>query len=181
MKKTMLLVVVGLTTLTLTAQQIDTRKSVVRFNLSNLKWRTIEGTFTGIRGDIIFHEKDLENSSFRVCFDASTINTGKPKRDADLRSANYFETETYPRICFNSEIIHRTEEGYRTTGKLTMHGVTGDVIIDFTLIEGIFRGRLAVMRYDYNIGLQTGTFTVGNQVDMDIYCVLEDWNKPDVR
>jgi polyisoprenoid-binding protein YceI len=173
MKKTILLGVVCLSTLTLSAQQIDTRRSVVRFSLSNLKWRTIEGTFTGIRGEIIFDEKDLESSSFRICFDASTIHTGKPKRDADLRSANYFETDTYPLICFDSEKIIRLEGAYRTTGKLTMHGITRDVEINFTLIDGLFRGRLTVMRYDYGIGLQTGTFTVGNQVNMDIRCVLE--------
>ena len=179
MKRTILLGVICLTaitltlTLTLTAQQIDTRRSVVRFSLSNLKWRTIQGTFTGIRGDIIFDEEDLGNSSFRVCFDAFTIDTGNPKRDADLRSASYFETDTYPQICFVSEKIFQWEGAYRTTGQLTMHGVTDKVFIDFTLIDGEFRGRLSVMRYDYGIGLQTGTFTVGNRVDMDIYCVLE--------
>ena len=174
MRKTILLSLTSLCVFTLNAQQIDTRRSEVRFTLSNLKWRSIQGTFSGIRGDIIFDEKDLEHSTFRVCFDASTIHTGNKKRDASLRSADYFEVETYPQVCFKSEKISEREGAYRTTGKLTMHGVTNDVVIDFTLIDDVFRGRMTVMRYDYRIGLQTGTFKVGNEVDMQIFCVLEE-------
>jgi polyisoprenoid-binding protein YceI len=172
MSRTILTAILCSYALTAGAQKIDTERSVIRFSLSSLKVRTIEGTFTGIEGDIRFDAENPAGSDFRVCFDAATIQTGKTSRDADLRSADYFEVETYPLICFASDLVEQTSTGYRTRGRLTMHGVTRDVHIDFTLNNGEFRGILNVNRYDFHIGLQTGSFKVGNEVRMEICCFL---------
>ena len=58
------------------------------------KFETFEGTVT--TGD------DVSDSRVDVSVDLSSINTGTAARDDDLRSANFFEVDTYPTMTFAS-------------------------------------------------------------------------------
>jgi polyisoprenoid-binding protein YceI len=63
--------------------------------------------------------------------DASSIDTGVPKRDADLRSANFLEVERYPEITFRTlYVTPRQADAFRLVGELTMKGRVGEVILE---------------------------------------------------
>lgn len=155
------------------AQEINKDKSNVAFSISNMKWKTVDGTFSNMTGKVEFNESKPEEAKFEVCVDASTVNTDNKKRDEHLKSADFFHVEKYPKICFTSSSVTKSKDGYLAKGKLTMHGVTKDVEINFTYKDKKFEGTLDVNRLDYKVGVETGGFTIGETAKLKIVCVVK--------
>lgn len=155
------------------AQSIVQEKSYVSFEISNMKINTVKGSFRGMTGTINFNESDLPNSSFNVCLDASTVDTDSKKRDKHLKTEDFFHIDKYPTICFVSESIEKGEKGYIVKGNLNMHGMTRVIEIPFVFGEGTFTGNIRLNRFDYNVGQDTGTFMVGEAVELKIVCGVE--------
>lgn len=154
------------------AQTLRSEESVVNFSITNMKIRTVEGTFTGMKGEIRFDESDLANSSFRVSIDAATVNTLNEKRDDHLRNEDFFHVEEYPVISFVSNSIKNTSEGFITGGILSMHGVNMEVEMPFTFTNNTFRGTLELNRFDYKIGEGSSTTSVGEIASLEIIAVV---------
>lgn len=173
MKKISLVVSLVILTISFAhAQTIDSEKSVVNFSIENMKVRTVKGTFTGVKGEISFDETHLANSSFKVSIDAATVNTENEKRDDHLRNEDFFHVEAYPVISFESHSIQKTDSGFITSGKLSMHGVSREVEIPFTYINSQFVGALEVNRFDYKIGEGTSTTSVDEMASLEIIAVV---------
>jgi polyisoprenoid-binding protein YceI len=173
MKQILILSFLLLYALKITGQSIDSQASRVEFEIRNMKIKTVDGSFLGMQGTVEFDTTNLDVSRFEVCIDASTVNTGKKKRDAHLRNEDYFHVEKYPTICFSSQSISAGENGFLTHGTLTMHGVTRHVEIPFNFSDNTFTGTLNLNRLDYNVGEGTGTFMVGNEVSVRIICRIQ--------
>lgn len=154
---------------TLTGQTINSTNSKVTFKISNMGLNTVNGSFTGMQGDISFSLNDLANAKFEVCVEAGTINTGIEKRDKHLKNEDYFDVEKFPNICFTSNEIVKTSSGFSTTGTLNMHGQTKTIDIPFIFEGKIFKGSFTVKRLDYGIGPKGG-FMVGKEVEIEIVC-----------
>ena len=154
------------------AQTLDSEKSLVKFSIKNMQTRTVNGSFTGMKGEIFFDEKDLANSSFKVTVDAATVNTEDEKRDDHLRNEDFFHVEEYPVIRFESSGLVKTSDGYLTKGTLSMHGVSKEVEISFAYENGKFSGTLEVNRFDYKIGEGTKPMMVDETVSLEIIAVL---------
>lgn len=169
MKYTFVALLVGLS-FQLQAQQIEPSESLVSFELSNMLINTVEGTFTGMAGEINYDVDRPSSATFSVCVDASTVNTGSKKRDQHLREEDFFSVEEFPTICINSTRIQSTPEGLRFFGTLNMHGVVKEVEFPFTYAEGKFKGSFTINRLDYGLGEGTGSFAVGEEVEISIEC-----------
>ncbi|WP_191860639.1 YceI family protein [Hanstruepera ponticola] len=169
-KSLILIVFISATTSFVNAQTINTDKSEVKFKISGGGIFTVKGTFTGMKGDFNFNSSDVSGSSFDICIDSKTINTKNDKRDEHLRSADFFDVEKYETICYKSNTVTKTSDGYKTTGDLTIHGVTKTVTIPFTFKNNTFEGELEINRFDYNIGEDYGTFRVGETAEVTIIC-----------
>lgn len=154
------------------AQTINIEKSVVHFKIGSMGFKTVKGTFDGMRGVVVFDPKNLAAARFDVCLDASTVCTGIKKRDEHLRNEDFFEVDRYPHICFQSAEIVKTNDGYKAVGDLVMHGVTRKVEIPFSYAGGTFQGSLNLKRLDYKVGEDTGTFMVSDEVEITIICYL---------
>jgi len=155
------------------AQNIDTEKSGISFDIGNMRINTVSGTFSGMSGTVDFDPANLSQSSFQVCIDVSTVETGNRKRDQHLREDDFFDLENHPKICYQSGEISKTTSGYETTGKLTIKGTTRIVTIPFTYQDNILEGTFTLNRRDYNVGENTGTFMVSDPVEVTIRTVLE--------
>ena len=152
-------------------QDIDSKQSIVRFSIDNMKWNTVEGTFTGMNGTVEFNPNDLSKASLNVCVDAASVNTGSEKRDKHLRNEDFFEVERFPKICFVSQSITREKDQYSATGQLTLHGVTRKITIPFEFRNQRFTASLTINRQDFQLG-GSGTFMVGAMVELEIGCLL---------
>jgi len=137
------------------AQKIIDAESIVNFSLEN-RGSEVNGTLGGMKGDVIFDKENLGKSSFDVTIDANTINTNNRKRDAHLKNEDFFETETYATISFASSKIEKKKDKYVATGTLSMHGISKDVAIIFSVTEKEERqhlqGSFVLDHADYGIG-----------------------------
>ncbi|MDB5287875.1 MAG: YceI family protein, partial [Mucilaginibacter sp.] len=61
----------------------------------------------------------------------ASVSTDNEKRDAHLKSADFFEVEKFPALTFVSTGIKPTGTNkYQLTGNLTIHGVTKPAVFD---------------------------------------------------
>ena len=165
------------------SQSIDTEHSQVDFSVSNMKWKTVEGTISGMSGDIIFDRSDLANSKFNVSIDPSSINTENETRDNHLKNEDFLEVEKFKLIRFQSDEITQQGDHYLVKGKLTLHGITKEVSIPFMVTnkgeQSTFKGEFEINRFDYGVGAEKykKTFMVGDMIALKINCVLNNGNK----
>lgn len=114
-----------------TSYQIDPAHSAANFTVRHMLVSNVHGQFTGLKGTLMLDDKDVTKSKVDATIDATTVNTGTPARDADLRSANFFDVGQYPTMSFHSTKVEKVAEGkLRVTGEMTMHGVTKPVTFD---------------------------------------------------
>ncbi|WP_196888929.1 YceI family protein [Aureivirga sp. CE67] len=146
------------------SQQIDTNKSKMQFEISNMGGlKTVEGNFSEISGEIITEIGTLVKIDF--CLNASSINTENKKRDKHLKNQDFFEVEKYPNICFTSTSIIKQENSYLVKGNLTIKNITKQIEIlvsfDGKTLENT--DDFILKRYDFGVGSKGG-FMVGKEV-----------------
>jgi len=154
------------------AQTINSEQSKVSFEISNMAFNTVEGTFSGMNGTMNFDAQNPSDAAFNVCIDAATVDTGNETRDGHLIAEDYFNVEKYPTICFVSSRISKTNKGYEAKGQLTMKDVTKEVTLPFTFGNNEFVGNITINRLDYNLG-PSGGFMMGKTTDLEIRCIID--------
>lgn len=161
---------------------IDPNQSTIGFAVKHMVISTVYGKFTDYGGTIFLDEADLTKSSVKITIRAGSINTEVPKRDNDLRSANFLDASKYPDITFYSHRVWRQEDKYLLSGELSMHGVTKKVTIPFKYngktkdLMGNSRvaveGSLTIDRRDWGITyskvLDDGGLVAGNDVKITL-------------
>lgn len=92
---------------------------------------TVRGQFGGVKGAVTYDAKNPAGSSVEATIDCTTINTGEPKRDADLKTAEFFDVKKYPVMTFKSKAVEAPSPGkLKVTGDLTINATTREVVLD---------------------------------------------------
>jgi polyisoprenoid-binding protein YceI len=171
------------TTGTLTTWSIDPAHSHVEFAIRHLMIATVKGRFAIVRGTIHSDDADPAKGKAEIEIDVDSIDTREPQRDAHLKSPDFFDTATYPKIVFKSTRITDVKgDRFTLVGDLTMHGVTREVALDVTA-EGRakdpwggdragFTATTKIKRSDFgltwNQALETGGVLVGDDVKVSL-------------
>ena len=72
----------------------------------------------------------------KIAVAADSLDTKMAKRDAHLRSPDFFDAEQYPELKFESTKIEQIDDDtFRITGNLGMHGVTREITLE-AIIDG---------------------------------------------
>jgi len=167
-----------------TTWQIDPAHTAAGFSVKHMMIATVRGQFKGVTGTVNWDDQDISNSVVDVTIDANTVDTGEPKRDADLKSANFFDVAHYPTITFKSTKIERISAAkMKVAGNLTIRGITKPVVLDVEGPSGAVKDpwgntRVAlnatttVNRMDYgvkwNAKMDGGGIVVGDDVNINI-------------
>jgi len=109
---------------------IDTSHSSVQFAVRHMMVSTVRGEFTKVTGTVELDESDLSKSRIEATIDATTVDTREPKRDAHLKSPDFFDVANNPTIAFKSKSVAKAGAGFKVTGDLTLRGVTKEVVLD---------------------------------------------------
>ena len=114
---------------------IDRAHSSVQFGIRHMMSR-VNGGFGDFSGTIVGDPaKPLEAKvDFKIA--ATSIDTNQEGRDKHLRTADFFDVEKFPEITFTSTKISPAsgKDKFDVAGKLTMHGVTKDVVVNVTYL-----------------------------------------------
>lgn len=102
--------------------RIDTGHSDVSFRIRHMMSRTT-GTFNEWAGTITTDPVDWSTASVDVTIQAVSIDTRHARRDADIRSDNFFDVETWPTIRFKSRKVEANGAALAITGDRLDYGV----------------------------------------------------------
>jgi polyisoprenoid-binding protein YceI len=111
---------------------IDPVHSEVGFSVRHMMVSKVRGRFTNFSGQLVTAE-DPTASSVTAEIDLKSINTGNEQRDEHIRSADFFEVETYPTMTYRSTGIRVVDGEYILDGDLTLKGVTRSVPLHLEL------------------------------------------------
>jgi polyisoprenoid-binding protein YceI len=113
---------------------IDPVHSSVGFRIRHFVSK-VPGAFTKFSGTILVDRANLENSSVEATIDVGSISTFNDHRDADLKTANYFDAAKFATMTFKSTSWKKTGDStFDVTGDLTIKGVTKEVVLKTTLL-----------------------------------------------
>jgi polyisoprenoid-binding protein YceI len=108
---------------------IDASHSTAEFTVRHLMITNVRGRFGKLAGNVEFDPEKPEQASIDATIDATSIDTRDEKRDAHLRSPDFFDTEKFPELKFRSKKVSRSDDGLTVVGDLTMHGVTKEITL----------------------------------------------------
>ena len=110
---------------------VDPAHTQSTFSVRHMVISNVRGEFGKTTGTVTVDDKDVSKSKVEATIDASTINTREEKRDAHLKSPEFFDVAKYPTITFKSTKVEKAGQGkLKVTGDLTMRGVTKSVVLD---------------------------------------------------
>jgi len=111
--------------------RIDPLHSSAQFSVRHMMISTVRGQFGGVKGTVQYDPNNPTADSVEATIDCTTINTGEPKRDSDLRGEEFFDVKKYPVMKFRSKRVEAAGPGkLRVTGDLTINAVTKEVVLD---------------------------------------------------
>jgi polyisoprenoid-binding protein YceI len=105
---------------------IDPVHSDVSFTVRHMMVSKVRGRLGRFSGSIVTAPQ-FTDSTVAATVDASSIDTGNDQRDGHIRTADFFEVETYPTWEFRSTAIRADGDDYALDGELTIKGVTRPV------------------------------------------------------
>ena len=157
---------------------IDPNHTSFSFTVKHMMISNVPGEFDKFDGQVIYSPTDLANSKANVTIDVSSINTRIDKRDAHLKSPDFFDAAQFPTITFVSTKFTPTA----ITGNLTMKGVTKEITIPVTISGPVktmmggqaigITGSVTINRQDYGVNwnkvLDQGGVAVSNDVAISI-------------
>lgn len=160
---------------------IDPSHTRVGFSTRHAMVTKVRGAFNEVEGTATTGP-NLEGASIDLTMQAASIDTRSADRDGHLRSADFFDVETYPTLTFRStEVTAVDEDTLRVTGDLTIKDVTRPVTVDFEFAGAAtdpfgnervgFEGSVVVNRKDFgltwNAALETGGVLVSEKVTLE--------------
>ena len=166
---------------TVATYRIDVGHSDISFRIRHMMSRT-RGTFNAWAGTITADPADWATGSVDVTIQAASIDTRHERRDADLRSDNFFDVETYPTITFKSTKVDVSGTTLSITGDLTIRDVTRSVVLqgEFLGVTGKgtprerigFEASTTINRLDYGVkwnrAIEGGGVLLGDEVEISI-------------
>jgi polyisoprenoid-binding protein YceI len=104
-----------------------------QFRARHMMVTWVSGLFKDIHGELELDFAKPLDATFRGEIDAAGIWTGEKDRDEHLRSADFFDVESYPKIAFKGRFVDRTgDTSFKAAADLTIrantHGVALDVV-----------------------------------------------------
>jgi polyisoprenoid-binding protein YceI len=160
---------------------IDPTHSEIGFKVKHMMFTNVSGKFNAFKATIENEDNHFETSKISFSAETASVDTNNADRDGHLRSAEFFESDTYPKLSFiSSSITKLSDNNYEIVGDLTIKGVTKSIVLAaeysglMTDPWGNTKAGLSVSgkinRKDFgltwNAALETGGVLVGEEVKL---------------
>ena len=161
---------------------LDPSHSQVGFAVRHVMVSKTRGRFSDFAGTVEIGENPLE-SSVAVTIQTASVDTRDEQRDGHLRSGDFFDTEAWPTMTYQSRSVRQVGEGrYIVDGDLTIKGVTKPIPLELNFEGGAadpwggvrigFSAKAEIDReafgLTWNQALETGGVLVGKKVSIEI-------------
>ena len=162
-----------------TTWAIDPAHSLVEFGVKHLMISTVKGRFGDVKGTVTAGDDTFRDAVVDMSIGVASVDTRQPDRDTHLRSADFFDVETFPAMTFKSTRVEPLgDDSLRVVGQLTIRDTTKEVVLNVTP-EGRgpdpwggeragFSATAKINRRDFGLTwnqvLETGGFVVGDEI-----------------
>ncbi len=157
----------------------DLPHSNVVFTVSHMVVSDVDGTFKNFEATMSSSKADFSDAKIKMVIVANSISTDNEKRDAHLKSPDFFEVEKYENITFESTSVKSLGAGKLSiSGKFSMHGITKNITLIATYKVGTnianqktiagFKLNGKLSRKDFGIGGSTPVAVVGDEVNFKV-------------
>jgi polyisoprenoid-binding protein YceI len=161
---------------------LDVAHSRLGFVARHAMVTKVRGAFNDFEGTAHLDGDDPTKSSASVSIAVASVDTRQPQRDDHLRTNDFFDAATYPKITFVSTSVQKlSEETFRMTGELTIKNVTRPVSVDFEYSGSAtdpygnqrvgFEGSTVINRKDFGVNfnavLEAGGVMVSEKITLE--------------
>jgi polyisoprenoid-binding protein YceI len=167
--------------------EVDREHSTIGFSVAHMVVSKTTGRFMDYTG---FVDMDPDAKTFKTIqatIKTASVSTNHEKRDAHLRTPDFFDVERFPTMTYQMKSYQKTGDEYTAVGDLTLHGVTKEITLVGSFngvakdpwgnIRAGFSARGKVNRKDFGVNwnkvLDAGGLAVGDEVmlTLDIECI----------
>lgn len=160
---------------------VDKAHTNVKFSVSHLVISDVEGNFKSFDGSMQSSKADFSDAKITFTAEVNSISTDNEKRDAHLKSNDFFAADSFPQIKFvSTSFTPLGNNKYKLAGTLTIRNLTRQVTFDVKYggtmnmygLHAGFKATTTINRQDYNLKFagktESGEKIVGDDVDITI-------------
>jgi polyisoprenoid-binding protein YceI len=166
---------------------LDNMHSSVTFKVRHLVISSVTGKFNTYEATVESDKDDFTDARINFSADINSIDTGVEQRDNHLKSPDFFDAASHPKLTFVSTGVEKKSEGeYKIKGDLTIRGVSKPVVLDaeFGGIQNDMYGRTVagfemtgkIDRQQFGLHwsavTEAGSIVAGNDVKISIAAEL---------
>ncbi len=152
---------------------------------SNLGFAVLHQLVNDVKGTVVVTEStisqpkdDFADAVISLKAAMNTIHTDNDKRDAHLKTADFFDTAKFPELTFQStSFIKKSQDNYTIMGNLTLHGITKPVTLNGVTKSGTnvmnnkpvvgFKVTGVIKRTDFDISASTPSVMLSDEVNIE--------------
>jgi polyisoprenoid-binding protein YceI len=117
--------------LAMTTFNVDPAHTMVMFKVRHLGISTVTGRFATFTGSFQLDPASGEAANATLSVDVASVNTDNDRRNAHLKSPDFFNADSFPKLTFASTSIQKLSGNkYKVNGTLTIRGITKPVTLD---------------------------------------------------
>lgn len=161
----------------------DSDHSNVGFSVKHAMISNVHGSFRKASGTLELDDKDISKSKVDIEIVIDSIDTRNDKRDAHLKSPDFFNAAKFPTMTFKSTKVKKSGKGLEVDGLLTMHGVSKNVVLKvegptpaikdpFGMMRSAASATAKINRKDFGLtwsqALEAGGVLVGDEISIQI-------------
>lgn len=106
---------------------LDPTHSEIQFKVKHLMITTVTGYFKTFDAKATTEGDDFGTANISFSADINSLDTNQEQRDGHLKSADFFDAATHPKMTFENGKLEGAGDEYTLTGDLTIRGTTKQV------------------------------------------------------
>ena len=141
---------------------MDPAHSEVTFKVRHMMITNVSGTFENSNGTMHSSSPDFTDAELHFEAEVASVNTRNSQRDEHLRTNDFFDAATHPKLVFDSTKMEKVgDKDYQLHGEISIRGVkkpikltvsyTGLVVDPWGLTRAGFELAGSVMRSDFGL------------------------------
>lgn len=157
---------------------LDAAHTAVGFSVKHLMITNVKGEFKKYDANIDFDAASKSFKTFKANIETASVDTGIVKRDAHLKSDDFFLSDKFPKMTFEMKSYEADGDEGKMSGNLTIRGITKPVVLEVEDLATIkdfegnqrvgftLKGKINRLDYDlkWNKALELGGVAVGEDV-----------------
>ena len=158
---------------------IDKAHSQINF-IADSRLISARGHFGEWDATIALDPANLAASSVTITINAASIDTRVDRRDAHLKSADFFDVEKHPTVTFTSTAVRPKADGQLDIeGDLNIRGTTRRIVVPASMVfyeEGVgrFRGEFVLKRKEFGVSYDSRVNPIKDEVTVQWDIAVQD-------